>query len=102
MERQTPKRKIHPLLVRGESLTETIYEWTLAEYPHQVAGMRAGFEVRIYDCPADGFARFLIAEIGQEHGWIVQTENVITAQAARAAAQEILSQLAELPERTQH
>ena len=84
---------IHPLLIRGEQITEHTAISTLKEHPHKVAGRRRGFEVRIYHYPAEGWDPYFVTMTSME-GWMMGGEHSPTAAAAEAAALEMLNDLA--------
>jgi hypothetical protein len=87
-------KRSHPLLIRGEQLTEKTAIWTLEEHPHTVAGRSRGFEVRVYHYPAEGWDPYLVTMISKE-GWVMQRTHSPTAAAAELAALEMLDDLAE-------
>jgi hypothetical protein len=83
-------KTLHPLLVRGAPVTDKTLTWTLKEYPYEVVGTAQGFEVRIYNFPAEGFLPYLIVEIALGDGWIMQTDATATETVARETAKKIL------------
>jgi hypothetical protein len=85
-------KKAHPLLIRGEQLTEKVAIWTLKEHPHTVAGSRRGFEVRVYHYPAQSGEPYFVTLTSKE-GWVMDALHSPTAAAAEAAALEILEAL---------
>jgi hypothetical protein len=87
---------IHPLLVRGEQLTEKTWTWTVKKHPHTVAGCVRGFEVRVYHYPAKGHDPYVVTMIAKE-GWVMDATYSPTAAAAVAAAVEMLNDLARPP-----
>jgi hypothetical protein len=84
--------RTHPLLIRGEQLTEETAIWKLKKHPHTVAGNRRGFEVRVYHCPAEGWDPYFVT-ITSKEGWIMDAEHSPTAAAAQSTALEMLSTL---------
>jgi hypothetical protein len=90
-------KRTHPLLTRGEQITEEISAWRLKDHPHTVAGERRGFEVRVYHHPAEGWDPYLVTMISTKEGWVMGTEHSPTAAAAEATAREMLIHLAEPP-----
>jgi uncharacterized membrane protein len=84
--------KHHPLLIRGEQLTEKTCIWTLKKHPHKVADSRRGFEVRVYHYPAKGHEPYLVTIVSKD-GWVIDRMHSPTAGAADAAALEALSDL---------
>jgi len=91
-----PDKPIHPLLIRGNQLTEKTAIWTLKEHPHTVAGSVRGFEVRVYHYPAKGWDPYFVTMIAKE-GWVMHGTHSPTAAAAEAAAREMLNDLARPP-----
>jgi hypothetical protein len=85
-------KRSHPLLIRGEQLTEKTWIWTLKTHPHTVAGSRRGFEVRVYHYPAEGWDPYFVAMISNE-GWLMNGTHAPTAAAAESAALEMLNDL---------
>jgi hypothetical protein len=82
----------HPLLERGAQVTDHVFIWTLKEHPHQVVGVRRGFEVRIYK--DDAWAEpFLVSMTNQASGHVMDLEVMPNAAAAEAAALEMLAAL---------
>jgi hypothetical protein len=86
------KKHVHPLLIRGEQLTEKTAIWTLKKHPHTVAGCRRGFEVRVYHYPAQGWEPYFVTMISKE-GFVMDATYSPTAAAAESAALELLSDL---------
>jgi hypothetical protein len=86
-------KRIHPLLIRGEQITEQMSAWRLKDHPHMVAGERRGFEVRVYHYPAQGWEPYLVTMTSIKEGWVFGTEFSPTPAAAESAALEMLSHL---------
>jgi len=86
-------KRIHPLLIRGEQITEQVSAWRLKDHPHTVAGERRGFEVRVYYYPAEGWDPYLVTMTSTKEGWVFGTELLPTEAAAESAALEMLSNL---------
>lgn len=82
----------HPLLLRGEKLTDRTWMWTLKEHAHELVGERRGFEVRIYE-NGDWPEPFLVTLTSQANGWVMDLEALPNAAAAEAAAFERLAYL---------
>jgi hypothetical protein len=87
-------KRTHPLLIRGEQLTEKVSIWTLREHPHTVTGCRRGFEVRVYHYPAPAWQPYLVTITAKE-GWVMDATDLPTAAAAEVAALQMLSDLAD-------
>jgi hypothetical protein len=87
-------KPVHPLLIRGEQLTESVSIWKLKKHPHKVVGTRRGFEVRVYHYPEEGRDPYFVTMTSKE-GWIMDSEHSPTAAAAESAALEMLSGLTE-------
>ena len=86
-------KRIHPLLIRGEQITEQMSAWRLKDHPHMVAGERRGFEVRVYHYPAQGWEPYLVTMTSIKEGWVFGTEFSPTEAAAESAALEMLNHL---------
>jgi hypothetical protein len=87
-------KKIHPLLIRGEQLTEKVSIWTLREHPHTVIGSRRGFEMRVYHYPTPAWQPYFVTLTAKE-GWVTDAIDVPTGAAAEAAALQMLRDLAD-------
>jgi len=85
-------KNVHPLLIRGEQLTEKVAIWTLKEHTHTVVGTRRGFEVRVYHYFAQGWEPYLVT-LTLKEGWVMGAVHSPTSAAAEAAALEILKAL---------
>lgn len=85
-------KSTHPLLIRGEQLTEKTAIWKLKKHPYTVAGRRRGFEVRIYHYPAEGLDPYFVTIVSKE-GWVMDGTRSPTAAAAETVALEALSGL---------
>jgi hypothetical protein len=85
-------KRVHPLLIRGERLTEKVAIWTLKEHPHTVAGSRRDFQVRVYRYLAQGWPPYLVTLTSKE-GWVIDALHSSTAAAAETTALEILEAL---------
>lgn len=81
----------HPLLRRGEKITDRTWIWTLKAHTHKLVGRRCGFEVRIYE-NGDWPEPFLVTLTSQTKGWVMDAEAVPNAAAAEAAAFALLAQ----------
>ena len=86
-------KRTHPLLIRGEQITENLSTWRLKDHPHTVAGERRGFEVRVYHYPAEGWDPYFVAMTSTKEGFVFGTEHSPTAAAAESTALEMLSTL---------
>ena len=82
----------HPLLQRGEKLTDRVYVWTLKDHPHRVVGDRRGFEVRLYHDDTWPVP-YMVSTVDQAAGSVTDLETMPTAAAAEAAAHEMLAAL---------
>ncbi|MGE3282614.1 MAG: hypothetical protein AB7O13_16600 [Alphaproteobacteria bacterium] len=82
----------HPLLQRGEKLTNRVYVWTLKDHPHRVVGDRRGFEVRLYNDDTWSVP-YMACTVDQAAGYVMDLETMPTAAAAEAAAHEMLAAL---------
>jgi hypothetical protein len=85
-----PAKHVHPLLIRGEELTEQVCIWRLKKHPHKVVGARRGFEVRVYHYPEDGRDPYFVT-ITSKEGYVMEATHSPTAAAAEAAALAMLS-----------
>ena len=83
-------KRIHPLLIRSEQITEQLSAWRLKDHPHTVAGERDGFQVRVYHYPAEGWDPYLVTMTSTKEGWVFGTEFSPTTAAAESAALEML------------
>jgi hypothetical protein len=86
-------KRTHPLLIRGEQITEQMSAWRLKDHPHTVAGERRGFEVRVYHYPVQGWEPYLVTMTSIKEGWVFGTEFSPTEAAAESVALEMLSHL---------
>jgi hypothetical protein len=59
-------KPIHPLLIRGKQITQSITAWKLKKHPHAVAGRCRGLEVRVYHYPAEGWDPYFITMVAKE------------------------------------
>jgi hypothetical protein len=85
-------KKVHPLLIRGEQLTEKVWIWTLRQHSHTVIGSRRGFEIRVYHYPAPAWQPYFVTLTAKE-GWVMDAIDLPTGAAAEAAALQMLSDL---------
>ncbi len=85
-------KKVHPLLIRGEQLTEKPAIWRLKDHPHTTVGRRRSFEVRIYHYPAKDWPPYLVTLIADE-GFMIEAIHSPNAAAAQATALEMLGGL---------
>lgn len=88
----TAKKQTHPLLIRGEQLTEKVWTWTLKNHPHTVVGSRRGFQVRIYHYLAKGLDPYFVAIVSKE-GWVMDATGSPTAVTAQTTALQMLDDL---------
>ena len=92
-------KKGHPLLIRGNQLTEKVWIWTLKEHPHTAVGSRRGFDVRVYHYSAPAWQPYFVTLTSKE-GWVMDSIDLPTAAAAEAAALQMLSDITDTTDRS--
>jgi hypothetical protein len=91
-EMASVEKSPHPLLKRGEQITDAGFIWTLNEHDHRIVGKRRGFEVRIYQ--DDTWAEpYVVSMTAPVTGFVMGFEKLPSAEAAEAAALEMLTDL---------